>query len=74
MKVTWQWWEIEKLKFCGERFCREGSEGKVCMERLDSREEVLLLEVVEEGAEEELIELSYAWSWCFCLGSEIVEW
>lgn len=44
------------------------------MERLDSREEVLLLEVVEEGAEEELIELSYAWSWCFCLGSEIVEW
>ena len=74
MRVVTQWWETKKVKVCGERFWRVGMDERVCMKRLLSREEVLLLRVVEDGAsemEEYMIESSHAC--CFCLGSEIVE-
>ena len=44
------------MKFCGERLWRDGTDGRVCMERLLSREEVLLLEVVEDAGASEMEE------------------
>lgn len=52
-------------------FWREGMDGRVCIERLVSREEVVMAEEGASETEEEVVEVSYACG--FCLRSEIVE-
>jgi len=46
-------------------------DGRVCIERLVSREEVVMAEEGASETEEEVVEVSYACG--FCLRSEIVE-